>query len=75
MLPLRYRYGDFDGGCEVAVADDHNDHVFPMVLCLYWHLIFRFSLSLLSRFNHCNVIYGASGKTLPSPVKMIFKRH
>lgn len=75
MLPWWYRYGDFDGGCELAVADDRNDHVFPMLLCLYWHLIVTFLLSLLSRFNHCNVVYGASGKALPSPVKAIFERH
>lgn len=72
MLPWWYRYGDFDDGGESTVEDERLDHLFPVVLCLYWHLIFTFLLSLLSRFNHCNVVYGGSGTALPSPVKAIF---
>ncbi len=75
MLPQLYRYGDLDDGCEFAVVDDRNDRVFPVMFCLYWHLIFTFSLSLLPHFNHCNAVYGVSGKALPSPVKAIFERH
>ena len=50
MLPQLYRYGDLDDGCEFAVVDDRNDHVFPVMFCLYWHLIFTFLLSLLPHF-------------------------
>ena len=75
MLLWWYSYGDFDDGGESVIDDDRLDHLFPVVLCHYWHLFFTFSLSLLPHFNHCNAVYGVSGKALPSPVKAIFERH
>ena len=50
MLPLWFGYGDFDGECESAVEDDRQDHVFPVALCFYLHLIFTFLFSSVVSF-------------------------
>ncbi len=56
MLPLWFGYGDFDGECESAVEDDRQDHVFPVVFCFYWHLIFTFLFSSVVSF--CSLSWG-----------------